>query len=93
MTHNTSEQIKMNSNINLNVLQIKQAIEAFPHSDARTDCLSALSHSKEALVKHLDQHLWVPAEYAFDNDEDKKYYQDCGAIEEKLVGKSLIYND
>lgn len=79
--------------IDLNVLQIKQAVESFAHSEARSDCLSALAHSKDALVKHLDQHLWVPADYVFDNDEDKKYYQDCGQIEEKLVSESLIYVD
>lgn len=81
------------NNIDLNVLQIKQAIESFAHSEARSDCLSALAHSKDALVRHLDQHLWVAADYAFDNDEDKKYYQDCGQIEEKLVNESLIYAD
>lgn len=81
------------NNIDLNVLQIKQAIESFAHSEARSDCLSALAHSKDALVRHLDQHLWLAADYAFDNDEDKKYYQDCGQIEEKLVSESLIYAD
>lgn len=81
------------NNIDLNVLQIKQAIESFAHTEARSDCLSALAHSKDALVRHLDQHLWVHEGYAFDNDEDKKYYQDCGQIEEKLVSESLIYAD
>lgn len=81
------------SNIDLNVLQIKQAIESNAHSEARSDCLSALAHSKEALVRHLDQHLWVPADYAFDNDEDKKYYQDALEIEANLIAKGLIYND
>lgn len=81
------------NNIDLNVLQIKQAIESFAHSEARSDCLSALAHSKQALMHHLDIHLWIPADYEFDNDEDKKYYQDCGQIEEKLVSKSLIYTD
>lgn len=81
------------NNIDLNVLQIKQAIESFAHSEARSDCLSALAHSKDALVRHLDQHLWVAEGYQFDNDEDKKYYQDCGKIEEKLASESLIYAD
>lgn len=81
------------NNIDLNVLQIKQAIESFAHSEARSDCLSALAHSKDALVRHLDQHLWVHESYEFDNDEDKAYYQDCGQIEEKLVSESLIYAD
>jgi len=81
------------SNIDLNVLQIKQAIESFPQSEARNDCLGALVQSKETLEKFLDATLWVPADWAFDNDEDKKYYQDSGKIEEDLVCKGLIYNE
>lgn len=81
------------NNIDLNVLQIKQAIESFAHSEARSDCLSALAHSKETLEKYLDSVLWVRPDYAFDNDEDKKYYQDAGAIEEHLTLKRLIFED
>jgi hypothetical protein len=81
------------SNIDLNVLQIKQAIESFPQSEACNDCLGALAQSKETLEKFLDTVLWVPSDWAFDNDEDKKYYQDAGAIEEELIIKELIYNE
>lgn len=81
------------SNIDLNVLQIKQAIESLPHNEAGSDCLGALAQSKDTLEKFLDSALWVGDDYAFDNDEDKKYYQDAGVIEEKLVSESLIYAD
>lgn len=81
------------SNIDLNVLQIKQAIESFAHSEARSDCLGALAQSKETLEKFLDATLWVPMDWEFDNDEDKKYYQDAGEIEEGLIIKGLIYNE
>jgi hypothetical protein len=81
------------SNIDLNVLQIKQAIESFPQSEARNDCLGALAQSKETLEKFLDATLWVPSDWEFDNDQDKKYYQDSGKIEEDLVSKGLIYNE
>lgn len=52
------------NNIDVNVLQIKQAIESFAHSEARSDCLGALAQSKDALVRHLDQHLWVHEGYS-----------------------------
>lgn len=83
----------INNAIDLNVLLIKQAIEGFAQSDARNDCLGALAQSKETLESHLDSHLWLPSDYEFDNEEDKKYYQELGQIEEKLVAESLIYND
>lgn len=83
----------INNAIDLNVLLIKQAIESFAQSDARNDCLGALAQSKETLESYLDSHLWLPSDYEFDNDEDKKYYQELGQIEEKLVAESLIYND
>jgi hypothetical protein len=87
---------KMNAittNIDLNVLQIKQAIESFPQSEARNDCLGALAQSKETLEKFLDSVLWIRPDYAFDNEEDKKYYQNAGAIEEDLTLKRLIFED
>ena len=83
----------MRSAIDITSLEIKQALEQFPQSTARSDCLGALAESVQCLEKFLDEWLWLPAEAIVQDDENQCYILTLGQIEEDLVRKSLIYKD
>lgn len=78
----------------MNVLKIREALESFPQSEARTACFGELAQSKEALEVFLDWRLWVdPVDKNFQDTAFDQYYADLGQIEEHLVIQGLIYED
>lgn len=68
-------------------------VDGYSNNEALVDAVNASRQSKEALEKLLDESLWVPEDYTFDNEQDEVYYKAMAQIEEKLVAHELIYND
>jgi hypothetical protein len=68
-------------------------IDGYSNNEALIDATNAHRQSKQALEKLLDEQLWIPEDYVFDNEQDEAYYKALAQIEERLVAHELIYND
>lgn len=74
-------------------LCLESFIDGYSNNDALTDAVNASRQSKEALEKFLDEQLWIPEEYTFEDEQAEAYYKALGQIEERLVAHELIYQD
>ena len=68
-------------------------IDGYSNNEALIDAVNANRQSKEALEKFLDEQLWIPEDYTFEDEQAEAYYKALGKIEERLVAHELIYND